>query len=63
MSKLLACVVDMFIQLFPDPDEFRPERFLGPDTVPTFTAGFGFGRRQCAGMHIAINSLFILVSK
>ncbi|KAF9442694.1 cytochrome P450 [Macrolepiota fuliginosa MF-IS2] len=50
-------------EMFPDPDAFKPERFLGPHAIPTFTAGFGFGRRQCAGMHIAVNSVFILVSK
>ncbi|KXN86037.1 Fumitremorgin C synthase [Leucoagaricus sp. SymC.cos] len=50
-------------EIFPDPDRFLPERFLGPNAVPTFTAGFGFGRRQCPGMHIATNSLFILISK
>lgn len=54
---------DRHVQMFPDPDVFRPERFLGRDALPPFTAAFGFGRRQCPGMHLTQNSLFILISK
>ncbi|EKM81541.1 hypothetical protein AGABI1DRAFT_118663 [Agaricus bisporus var. burnettii JB137-S8] len=49
-------------ETFPDPDMFQPERFLDGKT-PTFTAGFGFGRRMCPGMHIAMNSLSILFAR
>ncbi|UZJ53632.1 hypothetical protein CBS101457_002952 [Exobasidium rhododendri] len=47
--------------LFPEPDRFNPERWLSdPDLKHN---AFGFGRRQCAGQHIAKNSLFINVSR
>ncbi|XP_006455101.1 hypothetical protein AGABI2DRAFT_56008, partial [Agaricus bisporus var. bisporus H97] len=37
---------------YPNPEEFRPERWLGPDPAPAFPGAFGFGRRQCPGKHI-----------
>ncbi|TFK64022.1 cytochrome P450 [Pluteus cervinus] len=58
-------------EVFPDFDEFRPERFLDEsgtvDVVPpnTHTQGhvtFGFGRRICVGMNIANQALFIDVA-
>ena len=51
--------------MFPEPNEFRPERFLN-NTDPMFTKftlGFGFGRRICPGMHVAHQSLYILMSR
>ncbi|PSR77907.1 hypothetical protein PHLCEN_2v7649, partial [Hermanssonia centrifuga] len=53
---------------FPDADEFRPERFLGgngksaeftPQTNTQNHFPFGSGRRICAGMNLAYQSLFI----
>ncbi|KAI8986616.1 cytochrome P450 [Trametes punicea] len=54
-------------QTFPEPTEFRPERYLNerghlrelkryedPSLI-----GFGFGRRICPGMYFAMNSIFI----
>jgi hypothetical protein len=52
--------------MFPCPDTFRPERYLdveqatSPPNAPFF---FGFGRRICPGMHIAMNSLFTVISR
>ncbi|KAJ7671941.1 cytochrome P450 [Mycena rosella] len=55
-------------KIFPDFDEFRPERFLDVtetfDDVPPNTHGlghatFGFGRRICVGMSFASQVLFI----
>ena len=59
-------------QVFPEPDNFRPERWLEPRSgkdqpwVPTknknirhFT--YGFGRRVCPGQHVADRSVFINV--
>ncbi|KAJ3552876.1 hypothetical protein NM688_g3920 [Phlebia brevispora] len=47
-------------ELFPDPETFRPERFL--DTTDPhfkeFTLPFGFGRRLCPGMHVALQILW-----
>ena len=55
-------------QHFPSPEEFKPERYLesqfdshaktGPDNF-----FFGFGRRVCPGMHIAQNSVFIVITR
>ncbi|KAI5118845.1 hypothetical protein M0805_006164 [Coniferiporia weirii] len=55
---------------YPDPDAFKPERFLGIDRGGSATKmpkdpskiAFGFGRRICPGRHMATNSVFIAVS-
>ncbi|KAJ6572074.1 cytochrome P450 [Mycena capillaripes] len=51
-------------QIFPEPSEFRPERYLtgGDEANSTVAAAFGFGRRICPGMHIAENSVFIAIA-
>ncbi|THG93114.1 hypothetical protein EW026_g8029, partial [Hermanssonia centrifuga] len=61
-------------ELFPDPEEFRPSRFLTEqvelsDNIDSeVQAGvdklfaFGCGRRICPGQHLAYNSLFIAIS-
>ncbi|KAH8923828.1 cytochrome P450 [Atractiella rhizophila] len=51
--------------VYPDPDNFLPERFLKADErelndLPHFT--YGFGRRICAGKEIANRSLFLNVA-
>jgi len=48
---------------YPNPSEFKPERFLANDgkeleTDPR-TICFGFGRRICAGLHLADASVWI----
>ncbi|KAK7440251.1 hypothetical protein VKT23_017192 [Stygiomarasmius scandens] len=52
-------------EMFPEPETFRPERFLKSNDprLQTFDLPFGFGRRQCPGMHLALNSLFINISR
>ncbi|KAJ8462072.1 hypothetical protein ONZ51_g11138 [Trametes cubensis] len=52
---------------FPEPDEFRPERFLkdgqlDPDAFDPVTLGFGSGRRICPGRHFAEDALFINIA-
>jgi cytochrome P450 len=60
--------------LYPDPESFRPERWLEPkwptyreplDTFPNLQhfSAFGFGRRICPGMHIAERSLYLLTAR
>ena len=48
-----------------DAECFRPERFLGAQEawMRDFSLPFGFGRRICPGMHLARNSLFIVVAR
>ncbi|TFK73312.1 cytochrome P450 [Pluteus cervinus] len=48
--------------LFPEPEIFRPERFLNPDgTISTNTSAFtfGFGRRICAGRYLASDTVWL----
>lgn len=59
---------------YPDPDSFRPERWLDKDW-PTYReplsqfpnlqnfSAFGFGRRICPGQNIAERSLYILIAR
>jgi len=50
---------------YPNPDEFKPERFLHEDgslTSDTMTLAFGWGRRKCAGHHVADASLWIAIT-
>jgi len=58
--------------LFDDPETFDPSRFLTPHkpagnwngkVESDFTIPFGFGRRVCPGMHVALQSTFISVAR
>jgi cytochrome P450 len=51
---------------YPEPDSFRPERFINPDGSlrddPVVTSLFGFGKRICPGRHLADAVIFIAVA-
>ncbi|KAI0371500.1 CyP450 monooxygenase [Pilatotrama ljubarskyi] len=47
---------------YPDPEEFRPERFLEDNARDPVAFVFGNGRRICPGRHFADASLFIIVA-
>ncbi|KAH7124130.1 cytochrome P450 76C3 [Dendryphion nanum] len=59
--------------LFPNPSTFDPSRYLShPEKSGVYAAGpaeardhwnFGAGRRICSGLHIAENSMFIVLAK
>ncbi|KAF8905477.1 cytochrome P450 [Gymnopilus junonius] len=54
-------------EMYPDPLDFKPERFVhqeGKPTQPdpTLTGAFGFGRRICPGRYLALNSAWIAVA-
>ena len=53
-------------ETYPDPEEFKPERFLNEDgTVhddPTPALAFGIGKRICPGRHFVDATLFIVAS-
>ena len=49
--------------MYPDPDAFKPERFLNPDGSlrddPLLSSAFGYGKRKCPGRHLVDETLFI----
>ncbi len=51
---------------YPEPDSFKPERFINPDGSaredPVLTTIFGFGKRICPGRHLADALIFIIVA-
>ena len=52
--------------LYPDPEAFKPERFLKEDGSlrddPAISMAFGVGKRICPGRHFVDSTLFIVVS-
>ncbi|TBU38479.1 cytochrome P450 [Dichomitus squalens] len=48
--------------MYPDPEEFVPDRFLDPRVRDPMKFAFGFGRRICPGRHFADQALFIIVA-
>ena len=44
-------------QLYPNPYEFRPERYIEDPKLPMIA--YGFGRRHCIGQNLAKEELFI----
>ncbi|KAG2011938.1 cytochrome P450, variant 2 [Coprinopsis cinerea AmutBmut pab1-1] len=50
---------------YPDPEQFRPERFLlpsgqlNPHVRDPYSIAFGFGKRMCPGYRMAHSTLFI----
>jgi cytochrome P450 len=53
-------------ELYPDPDAFKPERFLNKDGTfrddPTIHLAFGAGRRICPGRHFVDATLFVVTA-
>ncbi|KAH9985834.1 cytochrome P450 [Russula compacta] len=51
---------------YPEPDIFKPERFLSPNGSlrddPILTSAFGFGKRICPGRHLVDATLLISVA-
>ncbi|KAF8504849.1 cytochrome P450 [Russula emetica] len=52
--------------MFPEPDSFKPERFINPDGSlrddPVVTSLFGSGKRICPGRHLADATIFIVIA-
>ena len=53
-------------EIYPDPEEFKPERFLNEDGSvrddPTLSLVFGIGKRICPGRHFVDATIFIFAS-
>jgi cytochrome P450 len=53
-------------ELYPEPEEFKPERFLNKDgTVredPAISLAFGLGKRICPGRHFVDAAIFNVTS-
>ncbi|PFH46821.1 hypothetical protein AMATHDRAFT_153743 [Amanita thiersii Skay4041] len=55
-------------EMFPDPHEFKPERFIKngkfdlTGILDPHNVAFGFGRRVCLGRNLSDNSLFITIA-
>jgi hypothetical protein len=49
---------------YPDPEEFKPERFLNEDGSvrddPALSLAFGVGKRICPGRHLVDSTVFIV---
>ena len=68
MSFLVRCVRAILHNpdLYPDPEAFKPERFLNEDGTlrddPAIPLAFGVGRRICPGRHFVDSTLFIVAA-
>ncbi|KAI0278749.1 cytochrome P450 [Russula aff. rugulosa BPL654] len=64
MTNIWAVLHDP--DIYPDPDSFKPERFINEDGSlrddPVLTTAFGFGKRICPGRHLADGTIFIVIA-
>ncbi|KAH9987387.1 cytochrome P450 [Russula vinacea] len=53
-------------EMYPDPEEFKPERFLDEDGSvrddPALSLAFGIGKRICPGRHFVDATIFMVAS-
>jgi cytochrome P450 len=63
MVSPLIMLIHRDPEAFPDPDAFRPERFLGSDAARANKSWmpFGGGRRYCVGAQLALMEMRVIV--
>ncbi|KAF5879687.1 putative cytochrome p450 protein [Botrytis fragariae] len=50
--------------VFPEGEKFIPERFWETGVILNYRFGcFGFGRRMCPGMHVELQSMYIVIAR
>ncbi|KAI0451045.1 cytochrome protein [Xylaria acuta] len=50
--------------VYPNPSEFNPSRYLGPDPAPDPAKHiFGYGRRICPGRYLAYSSVWLTIAQ
>ncbi|KAJ8462272.1 hypothetical protein ONZ51_g11007 [Trametes cubensis] len=67
MKELIRWAILHDDECYPEPDTFKPERFLkngqiDQDVLDPGSVVFGFGRRFCPGKHFADDTLFINIA-
>lgn len=63
MASPLIMLIHRDPGVFPEPDAFRPERFLGPDAARANKSWmpFGGGRRYCVGAQLALMEMRVII--
>ncbi|XP_061164976.1 cytochrome P450 2B9-like [Saccostrea echinata] len=63
---LALCTVNMDPSIFPEPDKFKPDRFINSDGqlfgYEKIKACFSLGPRNCLGQHIAEMEMFLVIT-
>lgn len=60
---MAAPLIHLNPDIFADPMEFRPERFLENPQLKRYIMTFSQGSRQCLGMQLATAELFLVHSE